>query len=325
MTASRPDPATALVADIGATNARFALIGDGPPARIEVLRCAEHPTLSDAIRAYLARIDTRMPPRAAIAVASPITGDTITLTNHAWTFSISEMKEALDLERIEAVNDFTAQALAVPRLTEADVRKVGGGEPLPGSAIGVIGPGTGLGVSGLVPTPDRWVPLAAEGGHVTMAAVTEREDEVLRHLRRRFSHVSAERVLSGMGLSNLYETLATLDGEDVRALDPKGVTEAAAAGHDAHAVEAVELFCAMLGTVAGNLALTLGSFGGIYIAGGIVPKLGDRFYRSAFRERFVAKGRFRSYLESIPTWVVTHPYPAFLGLKAVLDQDPPIA
>jgi glucokinase len=320
MTAPTPD-ATALVADIGATNARFALIGDGPPSDIGVLRCAEHPSLTRAIRAYLEEIGRPMPARAAIAVASPVTGDTVTLTNHAWTFSIAEMKAELDLERLEVVNDFSAQALAVPRLTPADMRQIGGGEARPGQAIGVIGPGTGLGVSGLVPTADRWVALAAEGGHVTLPATNEREEAVIRRLRLRFSHVSAERTLSGMGLANLYETLAAIDGEDIRAMEPREVTEAAIAGHDPHAVEAVNLFCGMLGTVAGNLALTLGAFGGVYIAGGIVPKLGDLFDHSPFRERFVDKGRFRGYLDGIVTRVVTHRYPAFLGLKAVLDRE----
>jgi len=315
------DPPVALVADLGATNARFALVGPDGVHDPDVLRCADHPTLVDAARAYLGSVGlSRAPADAAIAVASPIKGDAVKMTNHAWAFTISGLKDALDLDRLEVVNDFTAQALAVPHLTDKDRRQVGDGTPLPDYPIGIIGPGTGLGVSGLVPTRERWQALAAEGGHVTLPAVTDREAEAIARLRQRFTHVSAERCLSGMGLANLYETLAAIDGLDARAREPRDVSEAARAGGDPHCVEASEMFCAMLGTVAGNLALTLGAFGGIYIAGGIVPKLGEMFDRSPFRERFVAKGRFRDYLDQVPTYVVTHPTPAFLGLKAVLDR-----
>jgi len=150
--------------------------------------------------------------------------------------------------------------------------------------------------------------------------VNDREGDVMRRLRLRFNHVSAERVLSGMGLTNLYETLAAIDGVDVPQRDPREVSEAALAHAEEHAVEAVSMFCAMLGTVAGNLALTLGSTGGVYIAGGIAPKLGETFLNSEFRERFEAKGRFRDYLAPIPTYLVTHPTPAFLGLRSMLEE-----
>ena len=183
----------------------------------------------------------------------------------------------------------------------------------------MLGPGTGLGVSGLIPAGAGWTPITGEGGHVTMCAVNDREGDVMRGLRLRFNHVSAERVLSGMGLTNLYETLAAIDEVDVPQRDPREVSEAALALAEPHAVEAVDMFCAMLGTVAGNLALTLGSTGGVYVAGGIAPKLGELFLKSEFRERFEAKGRFRDYLAPIPTYLVTHPTPAFLGLRSMLD------
>ena len=183
----------------------------------------------------------------------------------------------------------------------------------------MLGPGTGLGVSGLVPGRQGWIPLAGEGGHVTMCAADDRQAEVLRRLRLRFAHVSAERVLSGMGLANLYETLAAIDAADVPTREPREVTEAALAGADRHALEAVAMFGSMLGTVAGNLALTLGALGGVYIAGGIAPKLGSLFLDSPFRESFEGKGRFRQYMATIPTYVVTHPTPAFLGLRSILE------
>ncbi len=312
---------SALLGDLGATNARFALADARGIRDTHVLRCAEYPSLFTAASAYLDKVQPPRPPRhAAFAIASPIIGDTVEMTNHAWSFSIAELTDQLALDRLEVVNDFTAQALAVLHLSDTDRTQVGGGAPEPGQTIGVLGPGTGLGVSGLVPSRERWTPLAGEGGHVTMSAVNDREGDVFRRLRLRFNHVSAERVLSGMGLSNLYETLAAIDGVDIPAREPREVTEAARGQSDPRAVEAVEMFCAMLGTVAGNLALTLGARGGVYIAGGVVPKLGQLFLRSEFRERFEAKGRFRDYLAPIPTYLVTHPTPAFLGLKSVLDK-----
>ena len=310
----------ALIADLGATNARFALVDkhgiDAPMA----LRCAAYPDLYSAASAYLEQVAPPVAPdRGAIAIACPIAGDLVEMTNHAWSFSIAELTEKLGLKRLDVVNDFTAQALAIRHLTENDRTQIGPGEPEPGGAIAVLGPGTGLGVSGLIPAGDGWTPITGEGGHVTMSAVNDREGDVVRRLRLRFNHVSAERVLSGMGLTNLYETLAAIDKIDVPQRDPREVSEAALSQADEHAVEAVAMFGAMLGTVAGNLALTLGSTGGVYIAGGIAPKLGDLFLNSEFRERFEAKGRFRDYLEPIPTYLVTHPTPAFLGLRSMLD------
>ena len=311
----------ALIADLGATNARFALVDadsiDAPMA----LRCAAYPDLYSAASDYLEKVAPPRPPdRAAIAIACPITGDYVEMTNHAWSFSVAELKGKLALDRLDVVNDFTAQALSVRHLTESDRAQIGPGQPNPTGPIAVLGPGTGLGVSGLVPTGTAWTPIAGEGGHVTMSAVNDREGDVLRRLRLRFHHVSAERVLSGMGLTNLYETLAAIDGVDVPQRDPREVSEAALAGAEQHAVEAVTMFCAMLGAVAGNLALTLGATGGVYIAGGIVPKLGELFPSSEFRERFEAKGRMRDYLAPIPTYLVTHPTPAFLGLRSMLDS-----
>lgn len=311
----------ALIADLGATNARFALVDkhgiDAPMA----LRCAAYPDLYSAASAYLEQVAPPVAPdRGAIAIACPIAGDLVEMTNHAWSFSIAELTEKLGMKRLDVVNDFTAQALAIRHLTENDRTQIGPGEPESGGAIAVLGPGTGLGVSGLIPAGNGWTPITGEGGHVTMSAVNDREGDVVRRLRLRFNHVSAERVLSGMGLTNLYETLAAIDKIDVPQRDPREVSEAALSQADEHAMEAVAMFCAMLGTVAGNLALTLGSTGGVYIAGGIAPKLGDLFLNSEFRERFEAKGRFRDYLEPIPTYLVTHPTPAFLGLRSMLDS-----
>jgi glucokinase len=313
-----------LVADIGGTNARFALT-DAPfdEDHVKALKTAEFPGLADAARAYLDLTGARTRPRsAAIAVASPITGDRVEMTNNAWSFSIAALERTLDLDRLEVVNDFAAIAYAVPHLGERDSVGVGTGKAIPGEPIGVIGPGTGLGVAALVPVcRDDWIALASEGGHVTMAATDDREAAVISALRRRVGHVSAERVLSGPGLVNLYRTLADLDGHPPESLNPAEVSERALGESCPISTQALELFTGMLGNVAGNLALTLAARGGIYIGGGIVPRLGSTFAISPFRHRFEDKGRFRAYLSTIPTRVILHAFPALVGLKGLLAKS----
>jgi glucokinase len=311
----------ALVADIGATNARFGLLDHaGRVLHSGILQCADHAGIAPAARAYLESAGASAPREAAFAIAGPVIGDLIQMTNHPWTFSVSGTLKELGLERLRVVNDFTAVALGVPRLGPDDRLQIGGGAPAAGEPIGVLGPGSGLGVSGLVATAGGgWRALSGEGGHVTLSPVDARELQLLAELWKEHAHVSAERVLSGMGLVNLYRAVRGADGATAEALTAAAVTERGLSGADPACAEALRTFCAMLGTVAGNLALTLGARGGIYVAGGIVPRFPEVFAASAFRERFLAKGRLRGYLEPIPTYLVTHPLPAFLGLKAVLD------
>lgn len=311
---------TWLVGDVGGTNARFGLVAaDGKLLHSAVLADADYAQFIDAIRAYLGqRGELPMPRQGAIAIASAITGDRVKMTNNPWAFSISGLRDELGFERLEVINDFTAQALALPHLTAGDKLTVGGGSPVSGQPIGVIGPGTGLGVSGLVPSGGRWIPLTGEGGHATVAAASDRESAVIDHMRKRYDHVSGERCVSGAGLVNLYETLAALEGVPAKQYTPANITDPNSA--DPLCRETVSMFCGMLGTMAGNLALTLGAQGGVYIAGGIVPRLGARFAESPFRERFEAKGRLAPYLKSIPTYVVTHSLPAFIGCHAALAQ-----
>lgn len=306
-----------LVGDIGGTNARFGLVSpQGDLLHTQVLPAADYPTIEDALASYLAsRGGLPMPRQAALAIASAITGDRVSMTNHPWSFSISGLQKAAGFDRLLVVNDFTAAAMALPHLKPQDRLAVGGGAPVAGSPIGVLGPGSGLGVSGLVPSGARWIALTGEGGHATMAPFTQRESAVIDHLRGRFDHISAERVLSGPGLVNLYTALAALDGLPARSHTPAEITDPDA---EPLAKEAVAMFCAMLGTMAGNLALTLGARGGVFIAGGIVPRLGQRFVDSEFRRRFEAKGRLSTYLAPIPTYVITHNLPAFLGCAALL-------
>lgn len=312
-----------LLADIGATNARFGLVRDGALNESRILACADFDSPADAALAFLADLPAADRPRqGAFALAGPVLGDEVTMINRGWTFSLEGTRKALGLDRFVAVNDFTAVALAAPRLGPADMMKVGGGAAVAGAPVAVLGPGSGLGVSGLLPrSGGGWVALSGEGGHATMAACDDREAEVLAALRARFGHVSAERVLSGPGLSALYAALAEVNGDLLKeAPEAAEITAADMSGSDALAVETLELFCALLGTAASNLALTLGAAGGVLVAGGVVPRLGERFTRSPFRSRFEDKGRLRPYLEKIPTAVVTHPLPAFLGLMQALEN-----
>lgn len=315
-----------LLADVGGTNARFAWQDQtgAPITDVRPLPTADHATIADAMRAYLAQTGREAPPDCAIAIANPITGDRVQMTNHHWSFSISALQAEFGFDTLKVLNDFTALALALPSLSPAEKRQVGGGEPVAGQPVALIGPGTGLGVSGLLPDGHgSWVPLQGEGGHVTLAATTPREQAVVDWLAARHGHASAERAVCGQGLVDIHCALQAADapGREPVALSAADITSAALAGSDARCTETVELFCAFLGTTAGNLALTLGSRGGVYIGGGIVPRLGAHFDASPFRARFEAKGRFRSLLAPMPVYVIEATQsPAFLGAARALDN-----
>lgn len=308
------------MADIGATNTRCALVDDkGQELAPEVFENADFTGLPGLLRIYLEhRRASDQPTRAVLAVAAPITGDEVQMTNIGWRFSQREIKETLGLKRLTVVNDFAAVAWALPLLTPADVVKIGGGESAPRATLAALGPGSGLGVSALVPTTDGWAAMTGEGGHVAMPAMTREEDEVIARLRERYGgHCSAERVLSGPGLVNLYVTLAEIAGRGQPTVTPEDVTNLAKQGEPL-ARKTVGMFFAMLGTAAANLAVTTGALGGVYIAGGIVPRLVEPLRKSEFRARFENKGRYRHYLAAIPTHVITTPLPAFRGLKYLL-------
>ncbi|WP_235582104.1 glucokinase [Rhizobacter sp. Root1221] len=312
-----------LLGDIGGTNARFAWQASPGAALTDIATypAADYATVLDAIREYL-RAHAKPTPRwCAIGIANPITGDRVQMTNHHWSFSISEVQRAVGLDRFLLINDFTALALSLPALEAGQLRQVGGGQVVDGGPVALVGPGTGLGVSGLLHTGGGVsVPLNGEGGHVTLGGTNDREDAVIASLRRRFGHASAERALSGPGLVNLYEALCELDGVLAKPMTAAALTAASVAGSDPQAAETEALFFSFLGTVAGNLALSLGARGGVYIGGGIVPRLGDRILASAFRNRFEQKGRFQPYLASIPVFVVSAEVsPALIGAARALD------
>jgi glucokinase len=324
-----------LIGDIGATNARFALLdAAGKIDAVRVFPCRDYAGLAEAVGVYLedAKQQSNAPPRpkaAAIAVAGPVIGDHVAFINHPWSFSQTALKSRLDLDRLLIVNDFAAVAAGAPHLAASDLQWIGGATTasvyVPKAMLGTLGPGTGLGVSGTLPFGGRWVALSGEGGHVSLAPVTEREDRVVEVLRRRFGRASAERALSGPGLVNLYSVLSEIHGATPKPYLPSQVTEAAINGSDVYCREALEMFADMLGTVASDLALTLGAKGGIYIAGGVVPRLGPAFPARRFRERFEQKGRLFPYLADVPSFIIRHPFPAFIGLSALLRNTSSIA
>ncbi len=308
-----------LIADIGGTNARFALCQPDGSVHDEVrFKCKDFAGPAEAANAYLEQTRPTSPPQhGAFAVASPVLGDEINMTNHPWTFSIEAVRTSLKFETLQVINDFTAIALAVPRLIDQDLQKIGAGNAASGHPIVVLGPGTGLGVSGLIPKDDTWIPLATEGGHVTMAPFSDRESAILNVLRAE-GHVSAEDVISGPGLINTYRALCELEGQTPDPeITPARLTEQAYHSPNSVFGETLDTFCAFLGTIAANLCLSFGALGGVYIAGGIVPKLGQTFAESPFRTRFETKGRFSDYLRAVPTYVIQHPHPAFVGLSSL--------
>ncbi len=316
-----------LIGDIGGTNARFALCVGEKIGSERDLACAEYPDLATAIEVYLrdagAVVAPGRPREAALAIATPLTGDRLRMTNNHWVISVSETRRRLGFDRLFVLNDFTALAMSLTALEPGDLEQVGGATAVQGGPIALLGAGTGLGVSGLVPAGNGYVPLQGEGGHVTLFASSLRERAVIEVLTRRFQHVSAERVLSGPGLVNLHEALAELAGREPEQLEPDAITRRGLEGSDPLCRETLEMFCAFFGGVAGNLALTLGAIGGVYIGGGIIPRLGSFFANSSFRERFAAKGRFAGYLNAIPAFVIRARRPALIGMMRAFTQPAP--
>ncbi len=314
-----------LAGDIGGTRARFGFVdGAGRLSEVRILECARYPSLVDAAREYLASVPAPARPRwAAIAVACPVLEDRVQMTNHPWSFSIAETREQLGVERLEVLNDFCALALALPSLGLGDTRTLNSGRAQEESPLAVLGPGTGLGVSALIPGHGAAVALSTEGGHRDIAASTQREWAIVERLQRRFGRVSAERVLSGPGLVNLHWAIRDLAGLEDEPRKAEEVVHGAKDGTCAACPEAVQFFSRQLGAVAGDLALTLGARGGVFIGGGVVPRMEEAFDVELFRQGFLSKGRFRRYLEPIPVRLITQATTALLGAARALEGDVP--
>lgn len=300
-----------LVADIGGTNARLG-IEDCATSRLQLVEqytVSQHENFSDILSAFLTGIASAQtwkpqPEGACFAVACAVESDCLHLTNSSWTIDRAEVSAMLGGISVELINDFAAVGYAVTDLNAEDWHEVGRGQPVPGRPIAILGPGTGLGVCSLLPVGAGYSVIEGEGGHVDFAPASSQEILILKALQAEFGRVSVERLLSGSGLLNIYQALATSVNDTLRFDTPEAVSQAAQARQDGLAVEALSTFFAVLGSVAGNLALTLGAKGGVYIAGGIAPQLIEFAEASELRERFEAKGRFRSYLENIPLRIV---------------------
>ena len=317
-----------LLADIGGTNARFALGTEGSAALHELFQVsvADHPTFTSALQLYLERVRASgnwatLPVGGCLAVACPADREVVTFTNSPWVIDRRDLAHTLQLDTVRVINDFEAIGYASASFAEADWVQLGDGQALAEKPIAVLGPGTGLGVCGVISAQGAITVIPGEGGHVDFAPVGDEEMEILRLLLTRYRRVSAERLLSGAGLQNIYWALTEMHGSQERHASPADISAAALAGDDPVASESLAVFCRVLGGVAGNLALTFGARGGVYIAGGIVPRVLEFVRRSDFRERFLAKGRFRDYLNDMPTRIVTRDNPGLFGaLRFIQDR-----
>jgi glucokinase len=307
--------AVAVLADIGATNARFALLEHGQPIDTTRYAVADYASPVEAARAFLAGPAAgHTPQMAVIAAAGPVVNGRVTMTNAAWTVDAERIRNGLGLPAVHVINDFEALGWALPDLRPADLFDIGQVTPPGQGTMAVMGPGTGFGLAALASDGKVEVVLVTEAGHATLPSENRREDAIILALRERLQHVSVERVLSGPGLVQLYHAIAEVDGLTVPQRSAAEIVEHALAGDCEASRNTLEAFCAFLGGAAGNAALTLGAIGGVFIAGGIAPRFTDFLRQSAFRERFEAKGRMAPYLARIPTRVIVHPYPAFVGL-----------
>lgn len=303
-----------LIGDLGGTNLRLALVRDGAAGEAVTLATAHHQSLEAAIARWLTGQESR-PVAAALAVAGPISGDEVATTNLPWRFSGAGLSETFGWRRVELMNDFAAQALAVPLLETGETIAIGGGTKVDDGPKMVLGPGTGLGACALIRDGAYWRPIPGEGGHMTLAAMDDEEAEILAIVRAEHGHVSAERICSGLGLPGLHAALCRRDGARVEHPEPAEIAARAEVG-DERARETMERFCRFLGTVAADLALVFWATGGVYLAGGIPPRWRETFLHSGFRARFEEKGRFSTAMKAIPTFIVTAEDPALRGLAA---------
>ncbi len=314
-----------LLADVGGTNVRFAVLGRGgrgglgPIAHMAV---TDYRNFADAVAAFMAQQPHGAAIRHALfGVAGVVEGGRCALTNNVWVVDTAELGARFGFSGSHMVNDFEAVAWSLPLLAARDLRGIGGGTPKPGAPMVVLGPGTGLGVAAYVPGQDGGV-VRSEGGHTTLPSGSSREDAIIEKLRQKFGHVSAERALSGNGLENLYHAIASLESRTVPERSAAAITEAGIAGSCAVSRAALDTFCALLGEFAGNFALSFDAQGGVFIAGGIAPHLRDYLPQSRFRSRFEAKGRMRRYVEAIPVYLILHEDPAFIGLQSLAMRRP---
>jgi glucokinase len=306
-----------LLADIGGTNTQCAVTdADGKIEKIQSFRNSEFSDPASLLGTYLHSVEVgQRPDRAMLAVAAPIRGDIVNMINIEWQFSANSLQNQLGFKQLNLLNDFEALARALPEFRNGDVLKIGSGVSEADKPKAVLGAGTGLGVAGLIPANTGWLAISGEGGHVSLPAANQEEARIILRVQEQYGHCSAERLVSGPGLSLLHSILhdsAAVPAEEIGQLATQG---------DQQANASLELFFQLLGNVAANLALTLGAFGGVYIGGGIIPRHAEKFAASGFRERFEAKGRYGDYLGSIATYLIVTEYPTLTGLAACASSS----
>ncbi|MEY4589279.1 MAG: glucokinase [Pseudomonadota bacterium] len=314
-----------IVADIGGTNARFALVNGRTNDQftfsdIHILPTCDYPSFSDALRAYIARLPGLKPKAFCAAIAGPVVGDAVQLTNVNWAFSCKAVAEEFGLARFIAMNDFAAVAAAAGDIHPEHLINIKPGRADPHGNKAVFGPGTGLGVAGVVNSNGKWLPLPSEGGHVNLAPSDAFEADIIKAAMATHGHVSAEVFISGPGLVHLYQAIAVVQGVTANAFKPSDITQHALAGTDELCLLTLNTFCSFIGSFAGNLALTYGATGGVYMAGGILPRFADFLRDSHFTEKFTAKGAQKGYVANVPADLIVHPEVAFAGAAAWLTQ-----
>lgn len=308
------------VADVGGTNIRLARVTETGVDNIIKYQCKDFGSIDLAIEQYFKDLPDFTFTAGCIAIACPVLGDQVVMTNHSWAFSQKALKQQLDLEQLFVINDFTAVAHSLPVLGKDQVVQIGEGTPKENGNIAVFGPGTGLGVEHLTMTTSGWQTLDGEGGHVDFAPVDETDVIVWRYLQNQFARASAEEVMSGRGLMNVYKALAENANEPIAANEPAEVTQKALSGECHTCVRALTQFCRIMGSFAGNLALNMATTGGVFIGGGIANRFAEFLQDSDFRARFEAKGQMKHYVKDIPTYLIAEPDHGLLGASAYLKQ-----
>lgn len=310
-----------LIGDVGGTNTRLALVDQGLEwKKSENFRNDDYQSLEEIVKDYLSRQNETVT-TAAFSVAGPVKGGQAHLTNRDWAISDSALAKAFNWDSSFVVNDFSAVALGIPALTGEHTEQLGGHDPDPDAPVAILGPGTGLGIGALVPgrSGSAGRILVTEGGHASAASIDDLTSAVIAELRGTIEHVSYERLLSGQGIENLYKAISAIDGQLPQNLDAAQIGQRSlTAGPEDKAKVAMDTFFALLGSVAGDLALLYGAFGGVYIAGGIVPRYVESWRNSRFRDCFEAKGRMGDYVREIPVFLILHPEVELLGLAAYL-------
>lgn len=314
-----------LVADIGGTNARFALITDFNAQTNQFViehnltfPSADFGSLESAISQYFSQISFPKPCRACLAVAGPIKAGQVHLTNLGWHFNVADLKAEFSFEQLEVINDFAAFAYAAPYLDDSQNMAVKAGQADENANIAVMGPGTGFGAACLVRTSQGSAVLSCEAGHITLAAVTELDRRLITELKKQLNHVSVETVFSGPGIAHLYRAMAAVKGVEAKNLDAAQISELATTGQCEVCDATLNQFCDWIGSVAGDLALTFGALGGVFIGGGILPRMQQRLLASRFIERFADKGIMSQYTSQIPVTLVTQDNIPFIGAAACI-------